>query len=92
MIIYLSLPPLRSFANRASWPDRDLALPCFLFIEDATRHDSEHHDSVEVVTSFTALVMKETLCCSVWAYALKSKSVMDHPWIADQIVDDMGNC
>ena len=33
--------------------------------------------------------MKETLCGSVWAYALKSKSVNEDPWIADQLVDDM---
>ena len=29
------------------------------------------------------------MCGSVWAYALKSKSVSEDPWIADQLVDDM---
>ena len=33
--------------------------------------------------------MKETLCGSVWAYALRSKSVGDDPWIAEQLVDDL---
>ena len=61
---------------------------CF-FTEDAKRQSDEHQESVEVETSMTALVMKETLCGSVWAYALKSKSVAEDPWIADQLVDDM---
>ena len=39
--------------------------------------------------SLTALVMKETMCDSVWAYALKSKSVAEDPWVADQIVHDL---
>ena len=33
--------------------------------------------------------MKETFCGSVWAYALKAKSVGEDPWIAEQLVDDM---
>ena len=37
----------------------------------------------------TALVMKETLCGSVWVYALRSKSVAEDPWVADQISDDL---
>ena len=39
--------------------------------------------------SLTALVMKETMCGSVWAYALSSKSVAEDPWVAEQLVDDM---
>ena len=34
-------------------------------------------------------MMKETMCGSVWAYTLQSKSVSEDPWIADQLVDDM---
>ena len=37
----------------------------------------------------TALVMKETLCGSVWAYELRTKSVGDDPWVAEQLVDDL---
>ena len=61
---------------------------CF-FTEDASRTTNEHEDSTEAATSVTARVMKETLRCSVWAYALKSKSVGEDPWIAEQLVDDM---
>ena len=39
--------------------------------------------------SFTALVLKETMCDSVWAFALKNKSAAEDIWIADQIVDDL---
>ena len=36
-----------------------------------------------------ALVMTDTMCDSVWAYALKRKSVTEGSWIAKQIVDDL---
>ncbi len=61
---------------------------CF-FTEDATRITDDHTDKEEATVSLTALVMKETMCDSVWAYALKSKSVTEDPWIAEQIVDDL---
>ena len=61
---------------------------CF-FKEDAIRSADEHTDKEEATVSLTALVMKETMCDSVWAYALKSKSVTEDPWIAEQIVDDL---
>lgn len=57
--------------------------------EDASRQTTEHGETLEATTSLTALVMKETLCGSVWAYALRSKGAGDDPWVADQIVDDM---
>lgn len=62
---------------------------CYL-TEDVKRTTDEHAEAVEAVTSLTTLVMKETLCGSVWAYALKTKSVSEDPWIADQLVDDLG--
>ena len=61
---------------------------CF-FTEEAKRTADEHTEAVEAVTSLTALVMKETMYDSVWAYALKSKSVSEDPWIVDQVVDDL---
>ena len=61
---------------------------CF-FKEDATRSTDEHTEKEEATVSLTALVLKETMCDSVWAYALKSNSVAEDPWIADQIVDDL---
>ena len=45
--------------------------------------------SEDAEVSLTAHVMQETLCGSVWVYGLKSNSVSDDPWIADQLVDDL---
>ena len=61
---------------------------CF-FTENAKHKSDDHGESVTAETSLTALVMKETLCGSVWAYGLKSKSVSEDPWIAGQLVDDL---
>ena len=75
-------------ANAAEGVPRVILDYCF-FTEDASRVANDHGESIDADTSLTALVMKETLCGSVWAYALKSKSVSEDPWIADQLVDDM---
>ena len=61
---------------------------CF-FKDNASRVTDEHTDKEEATVSLTALVLKETMCDSVRAYALKSKSVAEDPWIGDQIVDDL---
>ena len=61
---------------------------CF-FTEQAKRTVDEHTDAVEAVTSLTALVMKETMYDPVWAYALKSKSVSEDPWVVGQVIDDL---
>ena len=61
---------------------------CFL-TEGVKKKSDDHTEEETASTSMTALVMKETLCGSVWAYALKSKSVAEDPWIADQLIDDM---
>ena len=59
------------------------------FTEEARRKADEHVESVEAITSLTTLVMKETMYGSVWAYALKTKSVSEDPWVADQLEDDL---
>ena len=59
------------------------------FKENVSRSADEHTEKEEATVSLTALVMKEMMCDSVWAYALKSKNVAEDPWIADQIVDDL---
>ena len=59
---------------------------CFITDNEPTRTEPQAESDDE---SLTALVMKETMCSSVWAYALKSKSVAEDPWVADQLVDDM---
>ena len=39
-------------------------------------------------TSLTILVMQESQCRSVWAYAVEHKGVRDD-WIANQAVEDL---
>ena len=51
---------------------------CFVK-ENASRSADEHTEKEEATVSFTALVLKETMCDSVWAYALKRKSVAEDP-------------
>ena len=64
-------------------------LDYWFFNENASRSADEHTETEEATVSLTALVLKETMCESVWAYALNSKSVAEDPWVADQIVDDL---
>ena len=52
-------------------------LDYWLFKENASRRADEQKEKVEATVSLTALVLKETMCDSVWAYALKSKSVAE---------------
>ena len=59
------------------------------FKENARRSADEHTESEEAKVSLAVLVLKETMCDPVWAYALKSKSVAEDHWVADQIVDDL---
>ena len=61
---------------------------CFL-TDNANRRADAGAAADDDENSLTALVMKETLCGSVWAYALQSKSVAEDPWIAEQLVDDL---
>ena len=62
----------------------------YCFLTEGVKRNSDDHTAEETSsTSMTALVMKETLCGSVWAYALRSKSVAEDPWVADQISDDL---
>ena len=62
---------------------------CFLN-EDVTVTSDQHDETTAAVTSMTVLVMQETLCSSVWAYALESKSAAAETWMVDQVVDDIG--
>lgn len=60
---------------------------CYL-TEDVVTRDDEHQTSTTARVSMTVLVMKETLCKSIWAYAVKTKGAGE-AWVADQIVEDM---
>ena len=60
---------------------------CFL-TEDVSSDAAERVESVRATISMTVLVMAETLCRSVWAYAVGQKGAAD-AWVAEQIVEDL---
>ena len=60
---------------------------CFL-TEDVVSKDVEHESSTKSRVSMTVLVMAETLCRSVWAYAVTTKGAGE-AWVADQITEDL---
>ena len=60
---------------------------CFL-TEDVVSKDVEHETSTKSRVSMTVLVMAETLCRSVWAYAVTTKGAGE-AWVAEQIVEDL---
>ena len=47
----------------------------------------EHSESVQ--KSLTMMVMWESLCDSVWAYAVQGKGVMSDPWLPSKIAEDL---
>ena len=56
--------------------------------EDTTVKETEHDESALARLSMTILVMTETLCGSIWGYAVESKGATEM-WIADQIAEDL---
>ena len=56
--------------------------------EDTTVKETEHDESVLARMSMTILVMTETLCGSIWGYAVESKGATEM-WIADQVAEDL---
>ena len=60
---------------------------CF-FTEDVVQKETEHEDSTKAKTSLTTLLMVETACHSMWAYAVESKGGGE-TWVAEQIVEDL---
>ena len=62
---------------------------CFL-TENVEKEEGEHgeKDSVKADTSITVAVMQESLCRSVWAYAVESKGSMEM-WMVQQVCDDL---
>ena len=57
--------------------------------EDAVRNEDYHGEEESARLSLTMLVTLETLCGSVWAYALESKSAVVEKWVATQMSDDV---
>ena len=60
---------------------------CF-FTEGADARETEHVDTVTAKLSMTVLVMVETLCGRVWAYAVTGKGSSEQ-WVIDQMVEDL---
>ena len=62
---------------------------CFL-TEDVDRSTGEHGETevAQAGTSITVAVMQESLCKSVWAYAVESKGAMEE-WMVQQVCDDI---
>ena len=57
--------------------------------EDGAKTEDEHGVEESARLSLTMLVTLETLCGSVWAYALESKSAVVEKWVATQISEDV---
>ena len=57
--------------------------------EEETVRESEHGTETEAKVSMTVMVMMETLCSSVWAYALEGKGASSLDWLAQQVVADI---
>ena len=60
---------------------------CF-FQEDVTAKITEHEGTTTARTSMTVMVVLETLCHSIWAYAVEAKGAGE-AWISDQAIEDM---
>ena len=60
---------------------------CFL-TEDVSGKDGDHEVGEKAKTSLTVLVMTETMCRSIWAYACESKGSGEQ-WIIEQILEDL---
>ena len=61
----------------------------YCFLTEGVKKTEDSNAKVEMAkTSLTVLVMTETECKSIWAYAVEVKGVSD-PWIVEQIVEDL---
>ena len=49
---------------------------------------TEHDQEVKTSVSMAVLVMTETLCRSIWSYAVRSKCASER-WVAELIVEDL---
>ena len=58
--------------------------------EEETITTEEHGQKVEAKVSLTAMVMLETMCSSVWAYAIDAKGSRSSGWLARRVVEDIG--
>ena len=61
----------------------------FIQEEQMVEKDEENGQKELVKFIMTILVMTETLCDSVWSYALEGKGAVSTDWIAPKMVEDM---
>ena len=57
--------------------------------EEETVVEDEHGGKTESKISMTVLVMLETLCSSIWSYAIEGKGAVSVDWVAQQVVEDI---
>ena len=57
--------------------------------EEETVTEGEHGKETQAKVSMTVMVMLETLCKSVWAYAVEGKGAISVDWLAQQVVEDI---
>ena len=57
--------------------------------EEETVTETEHGKDTESKISMTVLVMMETMCKSLWAYAIEGKGAVSVDWVAQQVVEDI---
>ena len=57
--------------------------------DDVTTETSEHEDRSTARVSMTCMCMQESMCQSVWGYAVKQKGAGEERLVA-QIADDIG--
>ena len=57
--------------------------------EEETVKEGEHGSEVEAKIAMTVMVMLETACSSVWAYAIEGKGATSTDWLAHQVVEDI---
>jgi len=57
--------------------------------EDETTTEEDHGKETQAKVSMTMMVMMETLCESVWSYAIDGKGATSLDWLAAKVVEDI---
>lgn len=56
--------------------------------EDVKNESDEHTESSKAKTSLTVMVMQESMCSSIWCYAVENKGAGE-TWLAEQLTEDL---
>ncbi len=57
--------------------------------EEETTTEGDHGSETQAKVSMTMMVMLETLCESVWSYAIEGKGATSLDWLAAKVVEDI---